>query len=78
MPLESEIPTLKLDVRWDPQTQEVDLRFNSQEFRSWNFVVAVLDQAKAKAEMILRQQQTAAMMAQMQAPPILSPKHLRG
>lgn len=67
-----------IDVVWNPETQEVDLRFDNKQFRSWNFVVAILDRAKAKAEMILRQQQTAAMMAQMQAPPILNAKHLRG
>ncbi len=39
-----------LVITWDAQTHTVGVRFDSRHFKTWDFVIAVLDMAKQKAE----------------------------
>ncbi len=57
----------KIEVRWDAATQNVQLDFDTKQFKSWDFLVAVLDMAKAQAEFNRRMaQQMAAQQAMQQ------------
>lgn len=51
-------------ILWNQQTQQVGLQFNSDDFRTWDFLIAVLDMAKRKAEDHRRVQQLQAMQQQ--------------
>ncbi len=42
------LPTIH--VGWNPETQDVMLKFDPKEFKTFTFMIAVLDMAKAKAE----------------------------
>ncbi len=43
-----QLPTLA--IGWDEATQNVHLGFNADQFRTWEFVIAVLEMAKMKAQ----------------------------
>ncbi len=45
-----------LVVRFEPQTHNVTLQFNTGHFRTWEFVLAVLEMAKLHAEKCLKAQ----------------------
>lgn len=52
-----------LHIAWDEKTQTVALGFNPEEFRSWDFIIALFEMAKAGAQ----QQKAAQVVMQMQA-----------
>ena len=57
-----------LAIGWDADKQQVLLDFNPEHFRTWDFVLALLQMAQRKAETQLRSQQVQAMAeAQQQA-----------
>lgn len=56
-----ELPSIK--VGWDHASQNVELQFDPNEFKTWDFVEMVLSAALKKAEAAHRAQATAAMMA---------------
>ncbi len=60
------LPTIKVSL--DAATQTVALDFDTKQFKTWDYLIAVLDMAKAHAEMNRRMAQNAAMqqMAQQQ------------
>lgn len=49
-------------IGFDPVAQDVSLKFKPEEFKNWDFLLAVLDMAREKAKLMKQQQ----MMAQMQ------------
>lgn len=51
-------------VAWDEKKQIVGIQFDKAEFRTWDFVIAVLDMAKAQADQHRRMAQIAAMQQQ--------------
>lgn len=55
-----ELPTLA--IGWDSELQSVALNFNPDQFKTWDFVIAVLDMAKQKAQ----EAQRMAALARMQ------------
>jgi hypothetical protein len=55
-----------LKIYWDAERQDVRLEFNTQVFRTWSFVQAILDMAKAAAESQQKMAQLAAMQQQQQ------------
>lgn len=59
-----------ITVTWDPETQSVDLSFDDKQFRTWNFVEAILrlghDLAAHRHKVALTQQMQAQMLAQQQ------------
>ena len=46
--VKAELPTIKLT--WDPANQSVGLKFDPKEFKSWDFILALLEQAKLGAD----------------------------
>lgn len=61
------LPTLALV--WDAEAQRVRLQFDPADFRTWEFVIALLEMAKQAAEMNLRMAHAQAMQqAQAQRP----------
>ena len=62
------LPTIH--VGWDADAQQVTLQFVPDEFKQWEFLIAVLEMAKMKAEMAYKafqmQQIQAAQQAAMQ------------
>ena len=73
-------------IQWDPDTQEVMLDFKPAEFKTWDFVLAVLEMAKTYAEQrrkeaVMVAMQKAAMQAQANREIALAAAHpaiLRG
>lgn len=62
----TQFPTI--EVAWNAAEQSVGVRFDSKEFRNWEFVLAVLEMAKQQVEVTMRQQHAVFMMqAQAQA-----------
>ncbi len=58
------LPTIM--VSWDASNQTAMLNFDQGEFKTWDFVVAVLDMAKSQAEAMKRTAQVHAMQQQAQ------------
>jgi len=74
-----DFPAIK--VIWNPQTQSVGLEFPTTEFRTWEFIKAVLGMALAKADDIQRARAAAQMMqaqVEQQRTQALHQKILRG
>ncbi len=46
----------QLVVRYEPENQSVTLQFNTFHFKSWDFVLAVLEMARLHAEKCLKAQ----------------------
>lgn len=64
-----DFPTIK--VLWDPEKQEVSVQFQTDQFKTWDFVDAILNMAKAKCQEANRmskvqQMQQAVAMAQQE------------
>ena len=59
------LPTIQ--VGWDADTQEVHLQFSPQDFKKWEFVIACLNMAVAKAEHTQKVNQVMAMQREAQA-----------
>ncbi len=53
-----------LVVRFEPGTQMVSLQFNTGHFKTWEFVLAVLEMAKLHAEKCLKAQLIQSMQQQ--------------
>ena len=62
--MEQEVFTLQ--VNFDTETQTVGLGFNPQEYKTWEFVLAILEMARHKAEDAKRLAFMSAMQAQAQ------------
>ncbi len=61
----SELPkTPSITIGWDAEAQGVTLHFKSNEFKTWDFVLALLDMAKQKAETLKRVAQMNALQQQ--------------
>lgn len=45
---QADLPFLK--CLWNAETQQVGLQFDNKTFKSWTFIMWVLDEAKRKAE----------------------------
>ncbi len=45
----TELPTIT--IAWNQEVQAVGLKFDTKEFKTWDFIIAVLDMARQSAEM---------------------------
>lgn len=54
-----EQPPCVLGISWDEKTQTTQLLFDSKEYKTWNFILAVLAMARQDAEHNLKLQQMA-------------------
>jgi hypothetical protein len=55
-----------IQVLWDEKTQNVVLRFDPKQFRSWPFMIAVLEMASKEADKQWRLSQMNALVQQQQ------------
>ena len=62
-----EQPIKKLVLEWNPERQDVGLSFDPAEFKSWEFIIAILEMAKQKAGGIQKVMQMQHMQQQAQA-----------
>ena len=69
------LPTL--EITWDNSKQLIGFAFDPQEFKTWDFVIALLDMAKGQAEQRRRETQLAVMQQAVQEQAIRG-KLLRG
>ena len=56
----------ELIIEWDDEKQSVGLKFDTDEFRSWDFVMGVLEMSKLAAE-TLRHRGATEMQSQQQS-----------
>lgn len=63
-----------LQVVWNPDTQQVALKFESSEFRTWEFVQAILHQASLVAD----ENRKLALMAEAQKQAMIAGLNLGG
>lgn len=56
-----------VSIGWDAEKQGIQFAFNTGEFKTWNFIIALLEMAKLKAESEQRFQDTAQRQAQLLA-----------
>lgn len=54
----------KIEVLWNPQLQRVGLKFDTTEFKTWEWVLMVLEGAKREADTRLRESILAAIQQQ--------------
>lgn len=59
-----QFPTIK--VAWNEETHQVGVAFDTREFKTWDFVISVLEMAKRQAETQARIVQMNALQAQAQ------------
>lgn len=72
--IETPVPMLK--VAWDNDAKDVSLQFETREFPTWHFVIAVLEMAKRKAEDQLNATMAMQRVQHMQA--MVQEQQLRG
>ncbi len=60
-----ELPSHEIKLIWDPDAQELTFQFETSQFKSWYYVIAMLDMAKRKAEEKLQEQMVMARMVAM-------------
>lgn len=49
-------PKSTIQVIFDPETHVVGVQFRPEEFRTWDYVISILDQAKRQCTQILEDQ----------------------
>ena len=72
---DKQLPTL--EISWDNSKQLIGFAFDPKEFKTWDFVIALLDMAKGQAEQRRRETQMAVMQQAIQDQAIRG-KLLRG
>ncbi len=62
---EIELSHPEIKLIWDKEAQELTFQFETKDFKSWHYLIAMLDMAKRKAEEKLQEQMVMARMVAM-------------